>query len=120
MKQSKFKDVKNIFIDTVDTESYVELDSMRYNYEVLEESLKKPLKMILLFGKPGTGKSMTLNKLYFNLKNSREIHYFDAPILSEKAFLKSISNNNEIKQLIKDGKPKKAENYIITILKDWK
>ena len=40
--------------------------------------------------------------------------------IRRKAFLKSISNNNEIKQLIKDGKPKKAENYIITILKDWK
>jgi hypothetical protein len=28
--------------------------------------------------------------------------------------------DNEIKQLIKDGKPKKAENRIIAILKDWK
>ena len=99
MKQSKFKDIKNIFIDTVDTESYVELDSMRYNYEVLEESLKKPLKMILLFGKPGTGKSMTLNRLWFKLKNSREIHYFDAPILSEKAFLRSIYESISSQQI---------------------
>jgi len=37
-----------------------------------------------------------------------------------KAFLKNIMGDNEIKQLIKDGKPKKAENRIIAILKDWK
>jgi len=90
MNSSKYTEIKNIFIDTVDSESYVELDSMRYNYQLLAESLDKPLKMILLFGRPGTGKSMTLNKLYESMKHKREIHYFDAPILSEKEFLKSI------------------------------
>ena len=40
--------------------------------------------------------------------------------IKRKAFLKSIMRDNEIKQLIKDGKPKKAENRIITILRDWK
>jgi len=37
-----------------------------------------------------------------------------------KSFLKNIMSDNEIKQLIKDGKPKKAENRIIEILRDWK
>jgi precorrin-2 dehydrogenase/sirohydrochlorin ferrochelatase len=37
-----------------------------------------------------------------------------------KSFLKNIMGDNEIKQLIKDGKPKKAENRIIAILRDWK
>jgi replication-associated recombination protein RarA len=87
---SKYKEIKHIFIDTVESQNYVELDSMKHNYDLLAESLDKPLKMILLFGRPGTGKSMTLNKLYTNLKDKREIHYFDAPILSEKEFLKSI------------------------------
>jgi precorrin-2 dehydrogenase/sirohydrochlorin ferrochelatase len=37
-----------------------------------------------------------------------------------KSFLKNIMGDNEIKQLIKDGKRKKAENRIIAILRDWK
>jgi len=84
---NRFSTLKNIFIDSVEKESYVDLDSASYSYKILEESLKKPLKMLLVFGKPGTGKSMLLNKLYHNLKESREIHYFEAPILSEKEFL---------------------------------
>jgi type II secretory pathway predicted ATPase ExeA len=87
---SQYQKLKNIFIDSIDKDNYVELASSTYNYKILEESLDKPLKMVLLFGKPGTGKSMMLNKLYFNLKESREIHYFDAPILSEKEFLRRI------------------------------
>ncbi len=98
-----FENIKNIFIDSIERNSYVELKSAQYNYQLLEKSLDKPLKMILLFGKPGTGKSMLLNKLYHNLKESREIFYFDAPILSEKEFLRrvyeSITNKEVSREL---------------------
>ena len=40
--------------------------------------------------------------------------------IKRKEFLKSIMSDKEIKQLIKDGKPKKAENRIDTVLRDWK
>ena len=66
---SRFKTIKNLFIDSVEINNFVELDVTKRHYERLEESLDKPLKMVLLFGKPGTGKSMMLNKLVINLKN---------------------------------------------------
>jgi len=90
MSNSKFKTIKNLFIDSVEISNFVELETSKRLYERLQESLDKPLKMVLLFGKPGTGKSMMLNKLSINLKGKKEIFYFDAPILSEKEFLKSI------------------------------
>ena len=40
--------------------------------------------------------------------------------IRRKAFLKNIMSDKEIKQLIEDGKPKKAENRVMTILRDWK
>ena len=40
--------------------------------------------------------------------------------IKRKEFLKSILSDKEIKQLIKDGKPRKAENRVNTVLKDWK
>jgi len=40
--------------------------------------------------------------------------------IRRKAFLKNIMGDKEIKQLIKDGKPKKAENRVMTILRDWR
>jgi len=40
--------------------------------------------------------------------------------IQRKVFLNRIMDDNEIKQLIKDGQTKKAEKHIITILRDWK
>jgi precorrin-2 dehydrogenase/sirohydrochlorin ferrochelatase len=43
----------------------------------------------------------------------------DTPV-RRKTFLKNIMDDKEIKQLIKVGRPKQAENRVITILRDWK
>jgi len=84
--KSRYEAAKNVFIDSIDVNDYIELDSSTSAYKQLEHSMDKPLKMILLFGKPGTGKSILLNRIHNKLKNQREIHYFDTPAINEKEF----------------------------------
>jgi len=88
--KSRYESAKNVFIDSVDLDDYIELDSSLSAYQQLEHSIDKPLKMILLFGRPGTGKSILLNRLQEKLKHKREIHYFDTPAINEKEFFRKI------------------------------
>ena len=103
--KNRYETAKNVFIDSIDVDDYIELESSLAAYEKLEESLTKPLKMILLFGKPGTGKSILLNTIAQNLKHQKEIHYFDIPSNQEKEFFsrffkiltkKELPDNSEI------------------------
>ena len=93
MKSSIFTNSKNVFIDTVDAKDYIQLDRVSTIYQSLKNSVKKPLKMILLYGKPGTGKSMFLAKLQQDISKIQEIHYYKTPILDESEFFKSIAND---------------------------
>ena len=84
--KSRYEAAKNVFIDSIDTDDYIELNSSVMAYKQLEHSMDKPLKMILLFGRPGTGKSILLNRITEKLKHQKEIHYFDTPAINEKEF----------------------------------
>ncbi len=103
--KSRYEAAKNVFIDSIDIDDYIELDSSIAAYKQLKHSIDKPLKMILLFGKPGTGKSILLNRIHTKLKHQREIHYFDTPATNEKEFFhklfkvltkKDLPNNTEV------------------------
>ena len=84
---------RDVFLDTVNAKDYVQLDRVSTIYQSLKDSIKKPLKMILLFGKPGTGKSMFLMKLYNDLSQSQRIYLYPTPIIDESEFLKTLAKD---------------------------
>lgn len=88
--KSKYELAKHAFIDSVDIDDYIEINASIDAYEKIKNSIDKPLKMILLFGRPGTGKSILLNRIVDKLKYQKEIHYFDVPASDEKEFLHQI------------------------------
>jgi len=90
---SIFINSKNVFLDTVNHKDYIQLDRVSTIYQSLKDSIKKPLKMILLYGKPGTGKSMFLTKLHSDLSASQAIFLYPTPILDEGEFYKTLAQD---------------------------
>jgi type II secretory pathway predicted ATPase ExeA len=88
---SIYEKPKMVFLDTVDVKNYVHMDRSSAIYQSLKETIQKPLKMILLFGRPGTGKSMLLSKLYNDLVKKQKIHLYSTPLLDESEFFKSLA-----------------------------
>ena len=88
--ESRYYHAKNVFIDSIEIDDYIALDSSIASYKQLQHSIEKPLKMILVFGRPGTGKSILLNYLYENLKYQKDIHYFATPTTNEDEFFHKI------------------------------
>ena len=125
--KSRFESAKNVFIDSIDIDDYIELSTSVNAYKQLEYSIDKPLKMILLFGRPGTGKSILLNRIHQKLKYQKEIHYFDTPSISEKEFFhklfkvltgKELPRNTEVNfsALVNFCKNLRGEREIIILL----
>jgi len=88
--ESRYNLAKNVFIDSIDIDDYIELESSLHAYSQLLHSIEKPLKMILVFGRPGTGKSILLNRLYQKQKYQKDIHYFEIPMTNEREFYQKL------------------------------
>ena len=93
MESNIFEISKDAFLDTVNAKDYIELERVSTFYELLKEAVSKPLKMILLYGKPGTGKSMFLTKLHKDLSNTKQAYLYKTPILDESEFYKILAQD---------------------------
>ena len=80
---SNYTELKNIFVDG-EIFDYVNLDKSALAYERLVQTLDKPLKLILFFGKPGTGKTFLLQKIYNDYKKEKNVIFFPRPFFDEK------------------------------------
>jgi len=89
MSNSQFAELKKIFVDS-DVFDYINLDKSSDAYDRLVQAIDKPLKLILFFGKPGSGKTFLLQKIYNDYKKKKNIIFLPRPFFDEIEFLKTL------------------------------
>ena len=83
---------KDAFIDSVNPYKYIELDSNSLAFDRVHKALNRHLKMTLIYGSPGTGKSMFLGRLHNDLLAQRKNSILISnPILDEKQLFQTIA-----------------------------
>jgi replication-associated recombination protein RarA len=86
----RYADAKEAFVDEIKIAEYIELEGSKLAYEQLEHSLEKSLKMVLLYGKPGTGKTLLLHRLYERNKNRMDLHFLETPTGNRQEFYEKL------------------------------
>ncbi len=87
---SRYTKAKETFVDEINLNEYIDLESNRAAYDQLIHSLDKSLKMVLIFGRPGTGKSLLLSRVYHDKKQQKELYFFETPAISKREFFSKL------------------------------
>ncbi|MDD5406216.1 MAG: ATP-binding protein [Sulfurovaceae bacterium] len=85
--KDRFQIAKNAFFDTVNIDDYIEIESSSMVMNQLKNAIHKPFKIVILYGKPGTGKSLLLKNLFEERKCLKEMYFFETPANNQKEFL---------------------------------
>lgn len=81
-----YTNIKDIFLNEEASEFIALTNSVECEQKILN-TIKKPLKMILFYGKPGSGKTFLLKKIANNTKFKKQIILFTHPFFNEKEFI---------------------------------
>ena len=97
---SHYSDLKSIFVDG-EVFDYINLDKAALTYDKLIQTLDKPLKLILFYGKPGTGKTFLLQKIYNDLRQKSVLFFFQ-DLFSTKKFLLKLYTKQRLAKLLRN------------------
>ncbi len=91
MSDSIYKNAKDAFIDKVEPERFVRLDSNVVKLEKLHSIIDTPFKIVLISGEPGIGKTMLLHRFLYELSDTNSVVALFQPAFSLEEFKKKIS-----------------------------
>ena len=83
-----FSEAKELFRDIVDVKNYIPLPSSEKIKMDLLSAIAQKERMILLTGEAGSGKSLLLKSIYYELKDKKDIFFISNPYLEIENVLK--------------------------------
>jgi type II secretory pathway predicted ATPase ExeA len=102
---SSFALSKELFVDenrdfTDKDNEYILIDGVKDAYKKLVSSVQKPLKIILLYGYPGSGKTAMLHRLCSNIdRDKKKVLYYSTPTFMRTEELIRIFKANSRKKV---------------------
>lgn len=99
--KNKYTDIKEIFTHE---DGYINLEKSALAYKKILNCIDKPIKLVLFYGKAGSGKTFLLQKIYSERKENGDIIYFAEPFFSETQFLEALYEKSY-------GENKNFKNY---------